>query len=729
MVLRFFRTFIKYHHVILPDSLVKLTKNAKLVVKMLHRVFNGIPDECKTNLNLERIVSQLLKFIECNTSLRVLVDVPNQVINGKRLNEVLEKIGVLVGDMLCVIQMLLAGYTIKEDDSKIDHRMIQILEKIEDLKAEVEERYKSLNYSPSLFPTVGGLSFLDSLLRKLKEMLKSETSLDFMMKPHIRILEKELSSLTFVFRDVVKVQHKHDELLKDLQRRTAKLAYEAENFTKSHSSFIYDQVFQGFMLFDIDTIYWDKTFIDLNAIRGVYHSTRFNFTRSYLKMAQNDIDDVLDHLRRIKSRGDQSSIETDQIETLEMHLRFLRTFIKYHHVILPDFIVKIKKKAKLIVKKLHSVFGGIPDECKNNLILERLKSLFLEFIEGNTSSVCNFELNDDSDLSEYMDCLGNNLNDVLMCLELERSDPSSTNKQILLYNRGLKQVKIIQKKMRFLRYSYATEINGYVDHEKLDGLETQIQFMADNVGQFCLALFVNRDDTSTDEDEDDTNSDEDEDDIYIVVDEDEDDTSSDEDDILSKPPYLLCLIVLVELEMKKIFLGELKASKFSQSRTFKDKKLPKGFSYYLRNLLVYLRNEKLKNFPTDVTARNIDVAIEFLLFLLGDVPNHVINGNSLNEVLEKIGVLVGNILCLIQMLLVGSTVKEDTRKIELGTIQILEAQVEEVYKSLQYSPSNEFPIVGGLSFIDSLQRKLNEMLKSESSFDFMMKPHIGVLEK
>ncbi|MCE0481070.1 hypothetical protein HAX54_038467 [Datura stramonium] len=177
---------------------------------------------------------------------------------------------------------------------------------------------------------------------------------------------------------------------------------------------------------------------------------------------------------------------------------------------------------------------------------------------------------------------------------------------------------------------------------------------------------------------------------------------SDEDDVLSEPRYLLCLIVLVELEMKKIFLGELMASKFSQSRTFKDKKLPKSL-YYLRKLLVYLRNEKLKNFPTDVTARNIDVAIEFLLFLLGDVPNHVINGNSLNEVLEKIGVLVGNILCLIQMLLVGSTVKEDTRKIELGTIQILEAQVEEVYKSLQYSPSNEFPIVGGLSFIDSLQ--------------------------
>ncbi|MCE2055585.1 hypothetical protein HAX54_042918, partial [Datura stramonium] len=42
------------------------------------------------------------------------------------------------------------------------------------------------------------------------------------------ILEKELSSLTFVFRDVAKVQHKHDGILKDLQRHTVNLAYEAE---------------------------------------------------------------------------------------------------------------------------------------------------------------------------------------------------------------------------------------------------------------------------------------------------------------------------------------------------------------------------------------------------------------------------------------------------------------------------------------------------------------------
>ncbi|MCD7464720.1 hypothetical protein HAX54_053286 [Datura stramonium] len=422
-------------------------------------------------------------------------------------------------------------------------------------------------------------------------------------------------------------------------------------------------------------------------------------------MAQNDIDDVLDQLRRIKSGGDLSCVKIDQIEKLEMHLRFFRTFIKYHHVLLPNnSSYKMRRKAKRIIIMLYSVFGRIPDERETNLHVERLESQLLEFIECSTISRYNYELKD-FDLPEYMDCLGKKLNYVLMCLEWGTFDHSLTIVEFRQINQFIKQLKIVQKKMRFLRYLYVSEINGYVDHEKLESLETQIQFMADNVGRLCFCFWVHRY-----EDEDDDNN-------------------------LSKPQYLLGLIVLVELEMKKIFLGELKTSKFTQSRTFKDKKLPKGFSYYLRNLLLYLRNEKLKNFLTNVTARNIDVAIEFLLVFLGDVPNRVINGKRLNEVLEKIGILVGDILYVIKMLLAGSTIKEDASKIELGTIQILEkiedlkAQVEEVYKSLQYSPSNEFPIVGGLSFLDSLQRKLNEMLKSESSFDCMMKPSIDILEE
>ncbi|KAF3630150.1 putative late blight resistance protein -like protein R1B-14 isoform 2 [Capsicum annuum] len=405
------------------------------------------------------------------------------------------------------------------------------------------------------------------------------------------------------------------------------------------------------------------------------------------KMAQNEIEEMLDQLRRIKSGGDLDSFKIDQYEKLEMDLRLLRTFIKYHHV--PDYTVILTKTANMMVQMLRWDFVGIP-----NLNLEKLESPLLEFTKGDTSLSYNSELNG-SDLSEYMDRLGENLNDVLKYhREWERSS--------LEKNQFIKKMEIVQKKMRFWRYLYATEINGYVNHEKLEYLETQLQFIANNVGQFCLAVLV--------------------------------DVAESEDDIFNKPPYLLCLIVLVKLEMKKIFLGELQASKFTQSKIFKDKKLPKGFSHHLHSLLMYLKNKKLENFP-NIVAENIDVAIDFLLvFLDADVSNHVNNANWLNEIMEKVAVIASDILYVIQKLLPRSINKDDTSKIDICSMQILEktkdlkAPVESYYKSLKFTPS-QFRAVCGLRFLDSLVSKLNEMLKSKSDLDFMMKLLFDNLER
>ncbi|PHT39464.1 hypothetical protein CQW23_23037 [Capsicum baccatum] len=317
----------------------------------------------------------------------------------------------------------------------------------------------------------------------------------------------------------------------------------------------------------------------------------------------------------IKSGDDLSSVEVGQIERFEMGLRFLRTFIMYNHVLLPDSLVKITRTAQQIVEALD--FGRITDECRTNINEERLVSQLQEFVEGNISSMCNFEL-DNSDPTKYMDYLDMNLNDLLRLL-FGKPDTNMLKMQLTY----------IQKRMRFLRYLYGTEINGCVGHEKLKGLRSQIQ----------------------------------------------------------------------------------------------EKKLPKGFSHHLGSLLVYLRNNKLKNFAS---SRDINVVIELLFVFLSDVPNHVINGKRLNEVLSKIEVVVGDILCVI---------KEDANKIDDAMIQIFEkvedlkADVEERYKSLKYSPSNEFPIVGGLSFLPSFLRKLNDMLKYESSLDFMMRPYIRILDE
>nr|AAG31015.1 tospovirus resistance protein C [Solanum lycopersicum] len=432
-------------------------------------------------------------------------------------------------------------------------------------------------------------------------------------------------------------------------------------------------------------------------------------------MAQNEIEDMLDRLRRIKSGGNLDRVKINRIEKLEM-------VFKYHHVLLPDSFVKLKKKDKWIAKMVRWVLDGIPDECKTNLNLTRLELHLLEFFEGKISLSYNYELND-SDLSKYMDCVGKNLNDVLtILLQRARYDPPEENLEI---HRFIKQLKIVQKKMRFLRYLYVTEINGYVNHEKLECLETRMHFMAYNVGQLCFAILGYDVSNFVDDGDKDDDDEEDED----------EDGDGDEDDILNKPPYLLCLIILVELEMKKIFLGEQKASKFTQSRTFKDKKLPKGFSHHLHSLLMYLRNKKLEKFPNNNSPQNIDIAIEFLLvFLDADVANHVINGNWLNEVMEKVGAIAGDVLYVIQKLLLSSIKKDDNSKISLCSIQIwektkdLKAQVETYYKSLKFTPS-QFPTVGGWSFLDSLIRKLKEMSKSKSCLDFLMKPLLGNLEK
>ncbi|PHT38183.1 hypothetical protein CQW23_21756 [Capsicum baccatum] len=370
-------------------------------------------------------------------------------------------------------------------------------------------------------------------------------------------------------------------------------------------------------------------------------------------MAHKVIEDMIDQLRRIKSRGDLNVDKIGQTETLETELKIFITFIKYYHVISPDSLVEIPKKAKLIVEMLHSFFGK-----HKTLLNSRLVSELQEFNEESTSLIYNFELNG-SYMLQYIDYLNQNLDDALGYLV--RFDTFSTERINILRktDKCLRKVTIIQNKMRFIRYLYGAEINGYVDHEKLEGLDTLIKFLADNVGRFCLPISLNED-------------------------------GADTFNIKSKPPYLLFLVVLVELEMKNIFLCELKASKFIQSRTFKDKKLPKGFLHHLHRLLVYLRNKNLDNLPANVSARKFDVAIEFLLVFLSDVPNHLL--------------------------------ADDASKIDLSTIKILDkiedlkAQVQErYYQSLEYSPF-QFPTTGGLSFLDSHLRKLNEMSEFESGF-------------
>ncbi|KAK4732958.1 hypothetical protein R3W88_025946 [Solanum pinnatisectum] len=174
-------------------------------------------------------------------------------------------------------------------------------------------------------------------------------------------------------------------------------------------------------------------------------------------MAQNEIEEMLVYLRRMKSNGLQSSLRINRFEKLEMVLRVLRTFIKCHRVLFSDSSVKLTKNAKSIVRMLRRVFQGNSyikiGKYRFECIRERQVPHLLEFFEGNTNLSYNYELND-FELSECMDCLGKNLNDmIMMFLERVRYDPLEEN---LAIHRFVMQLKIVHKKMKFLRYLYAT---------------------------------------------------------------------------------------------------------------------------------------------------------------------------------------------------------------------------------------------------------------------------------
>ncbi|KAF3682980.1 hypothetical protein FXO38_00993 [Capsicum annuum] len=98
-------------------------------------------------------------------------------------------------------------------------------------------------------------------------------------------------------------------------------------------------------------------------------------------MHQHDIDlHVLDDLSRIKIGVGWAGFNNYPIMKREMRLRFLRTFIRYHHVLSPDFLVKITKKLGKWIAEMHE-FSIVLGDHKTMLEVERLVSQLPNFIE------------------------------------------------------------------------------------------------------------------------------------------------------------------------------------------------------------------------------------------------------------------------------------------------------------------------------------------------------------
>ncbi|PHT27534.1 hypothetical protein CQW23_32862 [Capsicum baccatum] len=82
---------------------------------------------------------------------------------------------------------------------------------------------------------------------------------------------------------------------------------------------------------------------------------------------QNEIEEMLDHVRRIKSGGDLDSFKIDQIERHEMDLRLLRTFVKLQSLI-NQKLSRTRNYQKYFSHHLHSLLMYLKNKKLENIL-------------------------------------------------------------------------------------------------------------------------------------------------------------------------------------------------------------------------------------------------------------------------------------------------------------------------------------------------------------------------
>ncbi|KAK4341155.1 hypothetical protein RND71_039656 [Anisodus tanguticus] len=205
-------------------------------------------------------------------------------------------------------------------------------------------------------------------------------------------------------------------------------------------------------------------------------------------MACENIDDLLDGLEIIiDTGGELMAHRMNQIETLKMELRFLRTFIKFQQFDLSDPVAKITKKIRFIKDIHHLVFDGATEESKHNFDVDN-KIYQMSDIRRSLQSF----LLSAPDLLEYLDCLHRNLDDLSSYLVAPDLSFIKEIKVLQKRDRFLRQMKIIERKIRFFRYFFCSKIHGFIDHEEEIYQGTNIQCVADNVVNICFALWIDK---------------------------------------------------------------------------------------------------------------------------------------------------------------------------------------------------------------------------------------------
>ncbi|PHT29718.1 hypothetical protein CQW23_30694 [Capsicum baccatum] len=402
---------------------------------------------------------------------------------------------------------------------------------------------------------------------------------------------------------------------------------------------------------------------------------------------RKDVVNVLDFMERLKNEEDQNAVDVYLIERLRLELAFICTYVQLSYSDLEQFEVVMSYSRQRVDNLLRPILNDVDSNagCQYNMdhVLPNLMGNIDDCISSCYRSTSSATMTD-----EQLNFLLLNLHHLSKYLA-ERIFPLEIHHEIL------------QNVSGNMKDFHGLIVNGCIEHEIVQYVLPQFQFMAERVGLF---LWHDR---------------------------------LDGDSRLFKLAHLLMKIIPIELEMMQICYTNLKASPSAEIERFINQLLETS-PEVLREYLIHLQEHMVTVITVSTSgARSIHVVIEFLLIILTDMPKEIIHHDKLFDLLARVGALIREVSTLVHDLEEKSRNEESTDEtsratldlLELENIELLKEDLEHVYLKAPDSSQWCFPMSDGPLFMHLLHRHLNDLLYSNAYSIALIKEEIGLVKE
>ncbi|KAM3376541.1 hypothetical protein P3S68_015256 [Capsicum galapagoense] len=400
---------------------------------------------------------------------------------------------------------------------------------------------------------------------------------------------------------------------------------------------------------------------------------------------RKDVVNILDFMERLKNEEDQNAVDVYLIERLRLELAFICTYVQLSYSDLEQFEVVMSYSRQRVDNLLRPILNDVDSNagCQYNMdhVLPNLMGNIDDCISSCYRSTSSATMTD-----EQLNFLLLNLHHLSKYLA-ERIFPLETHHEIL------------QNVSGNMKDFHGLIVNGCIEHEIVQYVLPQFQFMAERVGLF---LWHDR---------------------------------LDGDSRLFKLAYLLMKIIPIELEMMQICYTNLKASPSAEIERFINQLLETS-PEVLREYLIHLQEHMVTVITVSTSgARSIHVMIEFLLIILTDMPKEIIHHDKLFVLLARVGALIREVSTLVHDLEEKSRNEESTDETSraaldlLENIELLKEDLEHVYLKAPDLSQWCFPMSDGPLFMHLLHRHLNDLLYSNAYSMALIKEEIGLVKE